>query len=162
MKRWRARQNTQSSVDEQTRQAARRDADEWAQDLHHPRSMSEEPTDLPGPFNLTRRTFVFARDVLTAYPKEARRDPPSYTVWLQLLDAACSVGANVEEAQAGSSRADFRAKIKIALREARESHYWLRLITAAGLAGKARVATLQQEARELVAILTTIARKVSD
>jgi four helix bundle protein len=51
-------------------------------------------------------------------------------VLLQLLDAATSVGANLEEAKAGQSRADFIHKNAISLKEAREANYWLRLILA--------------------------------
>jgi four helix bundle protein len=48
----------------------------------------------------------------------------------QLIAAATSVGANLEEAVAGQSRADFIHKNAISLKEARESNYWLRLIVA--------------------------------
>jgi four helix bundle protein len=48
----------------------------------------------------------------------------------QLLDSGTSVGANLEEAVAGQSKADFIHKNAIALKEARESNYWLRLIVA--------------------------------
>src|SRR5437660_8143981 len=48
----------------------------------------------------------------------------------QLLDAGKSVGANLEEAKAGQSRADFIHKNSISLKEARETNYWLRLILA--------------------------------
>ena len=51
----------------------------------------------------------------------------------QLLRAGTSVGANLEEAQAGQSRADFISKNAIALKEARETHYWLRLLVASAL-----------------------------
>jgi len=46
----------------------------------------------------------------------------------QLMKSGTSVGANVEEAQGGQSRADFLSKMSIAAKEARETHYWLRLI----------------------------------
>ncbi len=48
----------------------------------------------------------------------------------QVIRSATSVGANYEEAQGGSSKADFRNKIKIALKEARETNYWLRIFKA--------------------------------
>lgn len=48
----------------------------------------------------------------------------------QLLRSGTSIGANVEEAQAGQSRPDFVHKMAIALKEARETHYWLRLLEA--------------------------------
>ena len=50
----------------------------------------------------------------------------------QLLRSGTSVGANVQEAQAGQSRADFISKYSIALKEARETLYWLRLLDASG------------------------------
>lgn len=53
-----------------------------------------------------------------------------YVIKNQLIKSATSLGANYEESQAGSSRADFKNKIKIALRETRESNYWLRMIKA--------------------------------
>lgn len=51
----------------------------------------------------------------------------------QILNAATSVGANVEEAQSAESREDFAHKISVALKEAREASYWLRLCRDSGL-----------------------------
>ena len=55
----------------------------------------------------------------------------SFRVIDQVVGAGTSVGANVEESHAASSRADFAHKRDIALRECRESVYWLRLLVAA-------------------------------
>jgi four helix bundle protein len=79
----------------------------------------------------------------------------------QLLRAATSVGANLEEARAGQSKADFHAKLRISLKEARESHYWLRLLRDSGCIAAQRIDPLLQEANELVAILTSIAKKAN-
>jgi four helix bundle protein len=54
----------------------------------------------------------------------------------QLIRSGTSVGANVEEAQAAQSRADFIHKIEIALKELRETRYWLRLLVATWLTDK--------------------------
>ncbi|MEA2076983.1 MAG: four helix bundle protein [Candidatus Marinimicrobia bacterium] len=54
--------------------------------------------------------------------------PEFKVIRYQLAKSATSSGANYEEAQAGSSRADFTNKIRIALREMRESNYWLRTV----------------------------------
>ena len=51
-----------------------------------------------------------------------------YVICNQLCKSGTSVGANVEEAIAGFSKEDFSYKMNIALKEARESHYWLRLL----------------------------------
>ena len=67
----------------------------------------------------------------------------------------------MEEADAGSSKSDFAYRVKVALREARETKYWLRLIEGAGLEGKGVVKPLLQESSELIAILTTIAKNAA-
>ena len=77
----------------------------------------------------------------------------------QLTDAASSIGANLEEAKAGQSKADFYAKLRIALKEARESYYWLRLLGRSGAIQPARIEPLIEEANEIVAVLTSIAKK---
>jgi four helix bundle protein len=75
----------------------------------------------------------------------------------QLLKAGTAVGANLEEAKAGSSRREFVRCIDIALREARASLYWLRICGAVGLGPAERLRELQGEADQLVRILTAIA-----
>jgi four helix bundle protein len=75
----------------------------------------------------------------------------------QLVRSATSIGANLEEARATHTRTDFHNKLRIALKEAREAHYWLRLIAAEGTITPSKLASLVGEADELVAILTTIA-----
>jgi four helix bundle protein len=47
----------------------------------------------------------------------------------QLLRSGTSIGANIEEAIGGQSRKDFFAKLSISYKEARETHYWIRLLT---------------------------------
>lgn len=66
------------------------------------------------------------------------------------------IGANVEEARDAYSRREFACKNAIALREARETRYWLRLLNATELAGENDAALLLREVNELVAILTAI------
>src|SRR5262245_20927191 len=75
----------------------------------------------------------------------------------QLLKAGTAVGANLEEAKAGSSRREFVRCVDIALREARESLYWLRICAAIALGPAEQLRELQGEADQLVRILTAIA-----
>ena len=77
----------------------------------------------------------------------------------QLIRSGTSIGANVHEAQAAESRADFIHKLAIALKEAREAGYWLRVIGKAKLAPADRIGTTQNEAGELTRILFAIIRK---
>jgi four helix bundle protein len=65
----------------------------------------------------------------------------------------------VEEGQGSQSRADFISKYSIACKEARETHYWLRLLAASETAPPGRLNDLTDEANQLVAILTTIVKK---
>jgi four helix bundle protein len=80
------------------------------------------------------------------------------TLSRQLLRSGTSIGANIEEAQAGQSRADFLSKYSIALKEARETLYWLRLIAECEIIASLRLAEITLECDELVAILTTIVK----
>ena len=80
----------------------------------------------------------------------------------QLLKSCSSTGANYEEAQAGSSRADFIHKVGISLKEMRESNYWLRLIKAISEDEKLRQSDLEnliKESEELKLILGSIVSK---
>jgi len=74
----------------------------------------------------------------------------------QLLRSGTSVGANVEEAQAGQSKADFISKMSIALKEARETNYWLRLIEASEMVKSEKIAEIKKESEEIKKILAAI------
>jgi four helix bundle protein len=73
--------------------------------------------------------------------------------------ALVAIGANVEEGQASQSRADFVSKYSIACKEARETHYWLRLLVASEVVPEDRLNDLIEESNESIAILTTIIKK---
>jgi len=76
----------------------------------------------------------------------------------QILRSGTAIGANVEEALAGVSRADFIAKMSIASKEAREKHYWLRLLRDSKLVPEAKISPLADESLELIRILTAIVK----
>ena len=80
----------------------------------------------------------------------------SRTLAKQLLRAGTSVGANLEEAQGGQSKADFISKNAIALKEARETAYWLRLLVTSEVVPEPRVTDLQNEVEELKRIIAAI------
>jgi four helix bundle protein len=80
--------------------------------------------------DIRERAFQFAVHVVKLCKYLEKNSDVSRNVISQLLDAGTSVGANLEEAKAGQSTADFIHKNTIALKEARESNYWLRLILA--------------------------------
>jgi len=111
--------------------------------------------------DIYERVFKFACRVLRMDRAVARSRTVNRNAMNQLVNAASSIGANLEEGRAGQSKADFHAKLRIALKEARESHYWLRLIAGSGSIRPSRVAALIKESDEIVAILTTIAKKTN-
>jgi len=71
-------------------------------------------------------TFDFSLQIIQLY--KILQEQKEYVISKQLLRCATSIGANVEEANAGQSKKDFIAKMSIASKEARETKYWLRLL----------------------------------
>ncbi len=78
----------------------------------------------------------------------------------QLVRAATSIGANYREANRGVSRADFANKIGTVQKEAAETQYWLELLIESNLCPNQAAATLQEESSELLAIFTSIGKKL--
>lgn len=106
--------------------------------------------------DIVERTFRFSVRIVKLCQVLDQRPGVGRTLARQWLRSGTSIGANVEEAQAGQSRADFLSKYSIALKEARETHYWLRLIAECEILAPIRLAEITQECDELVAILTAI------
>lgn len=105
------------------------------------------------------RTFEFAtRIVKLCRALEATPGAPR-TLLDQLLRSGTAVGADVEEAHGNHNRPDFIAKMAIATKEARETHFWLRLLAAAEVAPASALADITDESQQLIAILTTIVKR---
>ncbi|MCW1967720.1 MAG: four helix bundle protein [Anaerolineae bacterium] len=111
-----------------------------------------------GPEKIQERTFKFACRVVKLHQYLSKMDESAKILSKQLLRSGTSIGANLEEAEAGQSRADFVSKCVIALKEARETHYWLRLLGETNLVAVEKITPITQEAKEIVAILTTIVK----
>jgi four helix bundle protein len=116
---------------------------------------------MAGP-EINERAFRFGGRTVELYRALRKAGGAAWQVAPQLLDAGTSIGANLEEATGGQSKADFIAKVCIALKEAREARYWLRLISVCGLLPADMVKADLQEANEIVAILTTIIRRARE
>jgi four helix bundle protein len=104
--------------------------------------------------DIPERTLRFAGQVLEVCLRLEKRSGVARRIAKQLFDASSSVGANIAEGQGAQSEADFLAKYCIALKEAREAHYWLRVTAANPHLTQKELPTLISEANELVAILT--------
>ena len=105
-------------------------------------------------------SYRFALEVMSA--AKAMRNRKEYDLASQFWRAGTSIGANVEEAQAAQSRADFKSKMAIAAKEARESGYWLRLARDGGILAKEHLESLLQQVESIQKILTSIVKTTSE
>ena len=103
--------------------------------------------------------FTFACGVVSQCPQSIPH-LASREIWRQLVKAAPSASNNLEEADEASSDADFIAKMKIALREAKESRRCLRFLRECKLTGFENLNGLEDEARQIASIFAAIIIKV--
>lgn len=106
---------------------------------------------------IEERTYRFSLRVVKLV-RALPTDASALVLGRQLLRAATSVGANVEEAIGAPSKRDFTNKMAIALKEARETHCWLCLIRDSGAFDEGRMAPIVQEALEIKKILSATVR----
>ncbi len=108
--------------------------------------------------DLPERTMKFAVRIIKLCRTLDEAGSTQRILAKQILRSGTSIGANVEEGVAAQSKPDFISKNNIALKEARETLYWLRLLVEADLVAELKLNELIQESNELVAILTTLVR----
>lgn len=108
------------------------------------------------PYNIRHRCFFFSKDVIF-FVRESKYERIYNSLFDQLVRSATSIGANVVEGRAGSSKKDWRKFYVIALKSANETKYWLCLIrdTMEGV-NKNKVLELIREADELSKIIARI------
>ncbi|MGM9608200.1 MAG: four helix bundle protein [Oscillospiraceae bacterium] len=106
------------------------------------------------------KSFDFAVRIVNLY-KFLTQEKKEYVLSKQLLRSGTSIGANISEAQKGQSRADFAAKMSIALKEANETQYWLRLLEKTDYLNEAQFNSLNQDVNELLGLLTAICKTAS-
>src|SRR5262249_33960146 len=105
------------------------------------------------------KSYAFALEVVQLCRR--LRANKEYVLSKQVLRSGTSIGANVEEALAGQSRADFLSKMAIASKEARETLYWLRLLRDSHIVNVSVTAELEH-AEELVRMLTSIVKSTGE
>jgi len=109
-------------------------------------------------FDLAERTAFFGEAIL-GFVLQVRRDDVRGPLIRQLVRSATSIGANYMEADEAGTKKEFRYRISVCCREARETQYWLRMIAAASPNHKQVARKHWQEARELTLIFGAIHRK---
>lgn len=106
-------------------------------------------------YDLEERTAVFGENIIKFCMKIAHT-PITNPLISQCIRSGTSVGANYSEADDAESKADFKHKIGIAKKEARETKHWLRMIVVALPEIKEEARILWQEAKELNLIFNAI------
>ena len=93
--------------------------------------------------------------------KFLRENYHEYDLASQILKSGTSIGANVREALRGQSRADFRAKMNISLREANETQYWIELLRRAGYLSEGEHQSIFNDCTSLCKLLMSIVKSTS-
>lgn len=101
------------------------------------------------------KSYDFALRIIKLY-QHLSSSKREYVLSKQLLRSGTSIGANIEEAIGGSSRADFLNKITISYKEARETSYWLRLLHDTNYLTSTQFESIHKDAEELLRILGSI------
>ena len=111
------------------------------------------------PEDIKERTFNFGLRVITLsnHLPETRAGK---ALGNQVLRSGTSIGANVEESVAAYSKEDFTFKMSIALKEARETHYWVRLLRSSKMVKPNRLDEILAESEEIKKILGAIVSKL--
>jgi four helix bundle protein len=105
------------------------------------------------------KTYQFALKVVNL-TRQIAAEKKEFILTKQLLRCGTSIGANVEEAIGGQSRKDFSSKMNIAYKEARESHYWVRLMSDSEILSKEKGEELLNDLDEILRISGSILRTV--
>ena len=107
---------------------------------------------------IENKSFEFAVRIVNLR-KFLVREKNEYILSKQLMRSGTSIGANVAEAEKGQTRADFNAKMNIAMKEANETYYWLRLLNRTGYLNEKEFLSMEKDIREILSIITAICKK---
>ncbi len=103
------------------------------------------------------KSKAFAIRIIRLY-KYLCDDRANEVIGKQILKSGTSIGANVKEALRGQSKADFIAKMSIALKEASETEYWIELLEESDCITETQAASIQNDCVELIKILMSITK----
>ena len=109
---------------------------------------------------IAEKSFHFAVRTVNLY-KHLTNEKREFVLSKQVLRSGTSIGANVAEGVRGQSKADFTAKMSIALKEANETKYWLQLLCATEYITEEQCESLQTDLAELLGLLTAICKTSS-
>ncbi len=110
---------------------------------------------------IQNKSFSFAIRIVNLY-KYLTNDKKEFVLSKQLLRSGTSIGANIEEGVGGQSKKDFIAKFQIALKETRETIYWLRLLEATEYLTEKEAESILTECIDIRNVLTAILKTSKD
>ena len=106
------------------------------------------------------KSFDFAVRIVNLY-KNLTNDKKEFVLAKQLLRSGTSIGANIAEAQKAQTKPDFNAKMNIALKEANETEYWLKLLYKTEYLTEKEFDNIEKDVKEIIAILVSICKKTN-
>lgn len=110
---------------------------------------------------IVEKSYAFSVRIIKCF-QMLTHERKEYILSKQLLRSATSIGANVEESQGGQNKRDFIAKIQIAYKEAKETHYWLRLLRDTKYLDEQQSISLIADCEEIIRILVSILKSSKD
>lgn len=116
--------------------------------------LKEETTRYYNP--ILDKSFNFAIRIIRFYKLKSLSDYSLNSLFKQLLRSGTSIGANVSEAQSAFTKRDFVNKLGIALKESRETEYWLKLFKKSDIISDKEFKSLFSDCEELSKLLTSI------
>lgn len=108
--------------------------------------------------DITERTLKFAVNIIKI-AKLLPQNSAGFVIANQVIRSGTSIGANTQEAQDASSKKEFIHKMNIALKEAKETFYWLEIIIRSDLILTKNLKNILKENEEIIKILTVIVKK---
>jgi len=109
--------------------------------------------------HITDRTFNFAVRIVNLCKALDEKPGVGKVLYKQLIRSGTSIGANVEESQSAQSKADFLSKLQIALKEAKETKYWLKILIASNIVEENKLLSLIKENEEIIKVIAAIVVK---
>ncbi len=109
---------------------------------------------------ILEKSFRFVTRIVKFYLIHIKNDHHVKDLFRQILRSGTSIGANVSESQEAASKKDFINKLSIALKEARETEYWLKLLKESSVLKENEFASLINDCDELIRLLVSILKKL--
>jgi len=111
---------------------------------------------------ILEKSFRFGVRIIKFYMMHIKNEFYLNDIFKQLLNSGTSIGANVAESQEAASKRDFINKLSIALKEARETEYWLKLLKESAIINEKEFVSLINDCVELIRLLISIIKKLKE